>query len=146
VSCRPYNRIIVYVENSARREGSVFQKYLRFYHCVCCSIITKRLYFELVVIEENFTSRTLIYLVGVYIKTSASKDVAKSKVITPHCWVVTEVKRLDMLCGIILAYERSGTLIIKYKSPETVVPKRFPAVEALLNIVGDVVEIMPVLN
>lgn len=126
--------------------GSVFQKYLRFYHCVRCSVIAERLYFELVVTEESFTSRTLIYLVGVYIKTAASEDVAKSKVITPHCRVVTEVKRLDMLCGKVFAYERSGTLVIKYKSPEAVVPKRFPAVEALLNIVRYVFEIVPVLD
>jgi len=136
VSCRPYDRIIVDVEDSTRRVGSVFQKHLRFYHCVSCCVIAERLYFELVVTQESLTSRILIYVVGVYIKTSASEDVAKSKVITAHCRVVTEVKRLDMLCGEVFAYERSGTLVIKYKSPEAVVSKRFPAVEALLNIVG----------
>jgi hypothetical protein len=136
VSCRPYDRIIVDVENSTRRVGGVFQKYLRFYHCVSCCVIAERLYLELVVIEESFTSRTLIYLVGVYIKTAVSEDVAKSKVITAHCRMVTEVKRFDMLCGKVFAYERLGTLVIKYKSPEAVVSKRFPAVETLLNIVG----------
>jgi hypothetical protein len=71
------------------------------------------LYFELVVTKETFTSRTPIYLVSVYIKTAASEDVAKSKVITPHCRVVAKVKSLDMLCGKVFAYECSGTIVIK---------------------------------
>jgi hypothetical protein len=51
-----------------------------------------------------------------------------------------------MLCGKVFAYERSGTLVIEYKSPETAVPKRFPDVEGLLNIVGYMFEIVPVVD
>jgi hypothetical protein len=133
---RGYERIVVNIENSTRRIGSVFQKCFGFHHCISCSVIAKRLYLQPVVIKENFTSCALVYLVSVDIKTTTFEDVTKPKVIAAHCRMVTEVKRLNMLRGKVFANEQSGALVIKYDTFEAVTSKRLPAVETLLDIVG----------
>ncbi|MDP3297881.1 MAG: hypothetical protein Q8N09_09910 [Thermodesulfovibrionia bacterium] len=88
----------------------------------------------------------MIYLVGVYVKTAAAENVAKSKIITAHCWVITKVERLYIGCAKMIADKQPGPLVIEYKSREALVPKRFPACEAFLDIVGYIFEIVPVLD
>lgn len=115
-------------------------------HCGRRSVVTQRLHLQSIILEQRLTVSTLIELVGVDVKPTIGNHITQAKIIASHRRVMTLVEGCDVMTTEALCNEHPRFVVIKQDTLEALARQGLPAVEALMNVRGYSIRVVPVLN
>jgi hypothetical protein len=141
-----YYWIIIHVKYPIWRVCALPEKNIGIDHCSGGSVIAKRLYLQPIITKEMIAFRPLIDFIRVYIKSAVRENVAKTEVVTSHCWMMAQVERRSVSGSKSFRNEAPSFFIVKQESLESLLVERFPAVKTLLDILGYLIPVMPKLH
>ncbi len=139
-------RVVVEIEYPLGRILSISHKDIGFNHFSGFGVVAKGLYLYSIIIKKVVDIRSLIHFIRVDVKSAARQDIAESKIVASHCWVITAIKGFDVSKSKLSENEMSGFLNIKCQSSKAMSFKWLPGVKALLHISGYSPQVVPKLN